>query len=107
METKRLENLMCLQDFEILSGDSLVAVWSNKELTVTNSQLLPQFLKRVQNADLWLETRAVDSHRPNSRMLKKALQMKEQRISTDNLYQVLLISIMEAAMSVTTVLQTD
>ena len=69
---------MCLQEFEIMSGDSLVAVWSNKELAVTNPQLLPQFLKRVHNAELWLETRAVDSHRPNSRLLKKALQMTER-----------------------------
>lgn len=69
---------MCLQDFEILSEDTLVAVWSNKELSVVNQKLLPQFLKRVSNAELWLETRAVDSHRPNSRMLKKALRMKER-----------------------------
>ena len=69
---------MCLQDYEILSGDTLVAVWSNKELRVLDSGLLPQFLRRVSNADMWLETRAVDSHRPNSRVLKKALRMKER-----------------------------
>ena len=69
---------MCLQDYEILSGDTLVAVWSNKELRVLDPGLLPQFLRRVSNADMWLETRAVDSHRPNSRVLKKALRMKER-----------------------------
>lgn len=69
---------MCLQDYEILSGDTLVAVWNSGELSVLDTGLLPQFLRRVSNADMWLETRAVDSHRPNSRVLKKALRMKER-----------------------------
>ncbi len=64
--------------FEILSGDTVVAVWKNGKLTVKNEALLPLCLKRVKNAELWLETRAIDSHRANSRLLKKALRLAEK-----------------------------
>ena len=65
-------------NYEILSGDTLVAVWQNNELTVKNKDLLPLFLKNISNANLWLETRAIDSHRANSRLLKKALRLAEK-----------------------------
>ncbi len=64
--------------FEILSGDNVVAVWQNGELKVVNSNLLPLCLKRISNAEKWLETRAIDSHRANSRLLKKALRLTEK-----------------------------
>lgn len=64
--------------YEILSGNTLVAIWNENELTVKNEALLPLYLKRVHNADMWLETRAVDSHRANSRLLKKALRLTEK-----------------------------
>lgn len=64
--------------YEIMSGDTLVAVWQNGELTVQNEALLPLYLKKIKNADLWLETRAIDSHRANSRLLKKALRLAEK-----------------------------
>ena len=60
-----------------MSEDKKVAKWDNKELTVFNKSLLPLFLHRIFNADMWLETRAIDSHRPNSRLLKKALGLNE------------------------------
>ncbi len=66
------------QNYEILSGDTLVAVWQTNTLNVQNESLLPLFLKRISNADLWLETRAIDSHRANSRLLKKALRLAEK-----------------------------
>ena len=62
------------RNYEILSGDTLVAVWNNNKLSVVNEALLPLYLKKIQNADLWLETRAIDGHRANSRLLKKALR---------------------------------
>lgn len=65
-------------NYEILSGDTLVAVWENETLTVKNKALLPLYLKRVSHADQWLETRAIDSHRTNSRLLKKALRLAEK-----------------------------
>ena len=67
-----------MQDYEILSGNTPVAVWKDKRLTVIDQALLPQYLKKTAEADLWLSTRAIDSHRAHSRILKKALRMKER-----------------------------
>ena len=64
-----------MKDFEILSRDTVVAVWKDNELKVLNNDFLPLYLKRVNDAKSWLETRAIDSHRANSRLLKKALQL--------------------------------
>lgn len=69
---------MTIQNYYIMSGDTAVAKWENGSLTVLNETLLPLYLKRIHNADLWLETRAIDSHRANSRLLKKALRLKEK-----------------------------
>jgi len=66
------------KSYEILSRDTVVAVWEDEKLRVTNEALLPIFLKRVPNGDLWLQTRAIDSHRANSRLLKKALRLEER-----------------------------
>ena len=69
---------MTNRNYEILSGNTLVAIWQDNRLTVVNEALLPLYLKKIQNADLWLETRAIDSHRANSRLLKKALRLVEK-----------------------------
>jgi hypothetical protein len=66
------------RNYEILSGDVLVATWKDGCLTVANETLLPLYLRKIQNADMWLETRAIDSHRANSRLLKKALRLVEK-----------------------------
>lgn len=66
------------KNYEILSGNTVVAIWRNGILTVENEALLPLYLKRVKNAESWLETRAIDSHRANSRLLKKALRLAEK-----------------------------
>lgn len=66
------------KNFEILSGDTLVALWQNNNLEIINNNLLPLFLKSFSNAESWLESRAIDSHRANSRLLKKALRLTEK-----------------------------
>ena len=66
------------RNYEIFSGETLVAVWQDHRLTVLNDALLPLYLRNIQNADMWLETRAIDSHRANSRLLKKALRLAEK-----------------------------
>lgn len=66
------------RSYLIMSKDIQVAKWENGELTVLNEKLLPLYLRRVHNADMWLETRAIDSHRANSRLLKKALRLQEK-----------------------------
>lgn len=65
-------------NYEILSGNTLVAIWQDKKLKVIDKALLPLYLKKIENADMWLETRAIDSHRANSRLLKKALRLAEK-----------------------------
>lgn len=79
---------MAIKDYLIMSGNHTVAKWENGILTVLNESLLPLYLRRISNADLWLETRAIDSHRTNSRLLKKALRLKEK----DNLSTVMHIN---------------
>jgi hypothetical protein len=70
-------------NYDIMSKDTLVATWKDNTLTVVNDTLIPLYLHRVHNADMWLETRAIDSHRANSRLLKKALHLEEKNdIST-------------------------
>ena len=69
---------MSNRNYEILSGDTLVATWQDNKLNIVDDALLPLHLKKIQNADLWLETRAIDSHRANSRLLKKALRLVEK-----------------------------
>lgn len=69
---------MSMTSFEILSGDVVVAVWEGLKLTVLNDQLLPLYLKKTKDANLWLASRAIDSHRTHSRLLKKALRMSEK-----------------------------
>lgn len=65
-------------NYEIMSGDIVVAVWKNGELIIKNEDLLPLCFKRIHNTDMWLEARAIDSHRANSRLLKKALRLAEK-----------------------------
>lgn len=65
-------------NYEILSENTVVAIWQNGNLIVKNNDLLPLYLKKIRNADMWLETRAIDSHRANSRLLKKALRLAEK-----------------------------
>ncbi len=69
---------MNMKSFEILSADTVVAVWKDGGLTIVNDALLPLYLKRTCNAEMWLESRAIDSHRANSRLLKKALRLAEK-----------------------------
>ena len=76
--SRRRPNNMAMKDYYIMSGDTAVAKWRTASLTMLNEALLPLYLRRVHNADMWLETRAIDSHRANSRLLKKALRLKEK-----------------------------
>lgn len=65
-------------DFYIMSKDVVVAKWQNNNLEVMNEKLLPLYLKNTGNVEKWLETRAIDCHRANSRLLKKALRLTEK-----------------------------
>lgn len=66
------------RNYIIMSDDTPVARWENMKLTVLCDRLLPLYLQRVHDPNAWLETRAIDGHRANSRLLKKALRLAER-----------------------------
>lgn len=65
-------------NFYIMSGDIAVAKWQDNTFEILNDVLLPLYLKNTGNIQRWLETRAIDCHRANSRLLKKALRLTEK-----------------------------
>lgn len=65
-------------NFYIMSKDTAVAKWQDNNLEVLNQDLLPLYFLKAGNALKWLETRAIDCHRANSRLLKKALRLTEK-----------------------------
>lgn len=65
-------------NFYVMSKDTAIAKWQDNNLEVINDNLLPLYLKNTGNVKKWLETRAIDCHRANSRLLKKALRLIEK-----------------------------
>lgn len=65
-------------DFYIMSKDIAAAKWQDNKLEVINEKLMPLYLRNTGNVEKWLETRAIDCHRANSRLLKKALRLAEK-----------------------------
>ena len=65
-------------DFYILNRDEIVAKWENNTFTLINKALAPMYLVNTENVEHWLEARAIDQHRANSRLLKKALRLSEK-----------------------------
>lgn len=62
-----------------MSGDREVARFDDqKNMRVLDEALLPVYFKRSTNLEGWLASRAIDSHRPNSRVLKRALRLRER-----------------------------
>ena len=72
----------------IMSGDISVLEIKDNKIEILNNKLVPYYFKRSINIETWLEKRAIDSHRTNSRILKKALRLKE----TDDLNTVLSVN---------------
>ncbi len=65
-------------NYEIFSGNTLVALWNENSLNIVNESLCPLYLLNFSDLKSWLETRAIDSHRANSRLLKKALRLTQK-----------------------------
>ncbi|MCL2212455.1 MAG: hypothetical protein FWB93_01290 [Oscillospiraceae bacterium] len=70
---------------EILSRDIVVATVENGVITSFDEDRLPMYLLRTMDVEGWLCSRAIDPHRTNSRLLKRALRIG----STDDLATVL------------------
>ena len=75
-------------DLLLLSKDTPVAKIVNANVEPLLPDRLPLFLRRTGNMEAWLAARAVDSHRTNSRLLKKALRLE----SKDDLSTVLAVN---------------
>lgn len=60
----------------LMSEDRVIAVVKNGEITKSDETLLPLYLQRTKNIERWLASRAIDEHRTNSRLLKKALRLR-------------------------------
>ncbi len=65
-------------NFYIMSKDVAVARCQDNNIEIINEKLLPLYLINTGNVEKWLETRAIDCHRANSRLLKKALRLTEK-----------------------------
>lgn len=60
---------------EIMSQDRVVAIVRDDLITEIDERLAPIYLCRTKDVKGWLEGRAIDAHRTNSRLLKKALRL--------------------------------
>jgi len=65
-------------NFYIMSGDKVVGRWEKDVFTLVDKDLAPMYLVSTSNVNRWLEARAIDYHRANSRLLKKALRLVEK-----------------------------
>ena len=52
----------------LMSGDRVIAEIENGNIIEYDENLLPLHLKRTKNFERWLASRAIDSHRTNSRL---------------------------------------
>ena len=59
----------------LMSKDVVVAEIKDNNLMISNEPLLPLYLKNYTDFEGWLKSRAIDKHRTNSRLLKKALRL--------------------------------
>jgi len=60
---------------EIRSRDVPISVVRDGLLIECSEALLPLYLQRTKDVEAWLRGRAIDAHRTNSRLLKKALRI--------------------------------
>lgn len=63
---------------QIMSADIPVVEIENGIVKSVNKELAPLFFLRSLDFTAWLESRAIDSHRTNSRLLKKALRLSNK-----------------------------
>lgn len=62
----------------LMSRDIPVGLIQGCLVKPLREDLLPLYLQRTGNLETWLQRRAIDAHRTNSRLLKKALRLAER-----------------------------
>lgn len=60
----------------LMSENRPIARIENGTITDAVEELLPLYLKRTRNVEGWIASRAIDAHRTNSRLLKRALRLR-------------------------------
>lgn len=60
----------------LMMGDMPIAQIKNGIIVESDDNMLPLYLRRTKNFEGWAAARAIDSHRTNSRLLKKVLRLK-------------------------------
>lgn len=60
----------------LMSEDRIIATVKNGVITEYDEALIPLYLKRTRDMESWLASRAIDAHRVNSRLLKRALRLR-------------------------------
>lgn len=63
----------------IMSADTEVAKIEDGRIVPVNKALMPLYLQKNDDLEGWLESRAIDRHRTNSRLLKKALRLTAEQ----------------------------
>ena len=61
---------------QLMPGGCVLAQIENGQIVSADEALLPLCLKRTKDVEGWLASRAIDTHRVNSRLLKKALRLR-------------------------------
>lgn len=61
----------------LMSGEQAVAKIRNGQVMPLNMDRLPLYLQRGGDFEVWLDSRAIDRHRTNSRILKKVLRLRD------------------------------
>ena len=61
----------------LLSGNDPVAEIRRGQVVPLDSTRMPLYLAAGGSFEAWLESRAIDRHRPNSRILKKILRLTD------------------------------
>lgn len=62
---------------DVMSGDDIVASFRDGALIYLDEKRAPLLLIRTKDLHTWLASRAIDANRTNSRLLKRALRIKE------------------------------
>lgn len=75
LKRKAARNMIAITG-TIMAEDRAVATVKNGEIVEYDDALVPLFLKRTGNVEGWLASRAIDAHRTNSRLLKRALRLR-------------------------------
>lgn len=63
---------------DLMMENVVAASFENGELTYLNEEICPLYIKRTKSIEGYLKLRTIDNTRTNSRLLKKALGIKEE-----------------------------